>query len=314
MKKPRVGIFLGILAIMLTGCSALSGGGAWAAKVNGEAILVKDFEARVAAAQRSYEGMGANFNRTFEEGKRNYAILQSQTLSSMVQAELIAQEVARQGLDLEDPKVIEREDEMKSDLTEEEFQEMLVQQGMTETDLKNIFALIEKITEVVKPGSEEETRAFFDENADRYGMPESVSARHILVTTKEEAEEIIAELEAGADFAELARERSIEGIAYETGGDLGEFTRGMMVPAFEEAAFAQEVGVISAEPVETEFGYHVILVEAHNRAVTADYEEIRDQVVEDALNYNKNMVVQEFFADLFDNAEIEYAKEYAPAA
>ena len=90
---------------------------------------------------------------------------------------------------------------------------------------------------------------------------EKVTARHILVETPEEAEAVIEELDGGADFAELAIERSTDPAA-STGGELGTFARGSMVPPFEAAAFAMEPGTYSAEPVQTQFGYHVILVEA----------------------------------------------------
>lgn len=90
---------------------------------------------------------------------------------------------------------------------------------------------------------------------------EEVTARHILVETEEEAREVIAALDEGADFAELAQERSTDPAAAR-GGELGTFRRGSMVPPFEEAAFALEPGSYSAEPVQTQFGYHVILVEA----------------------------------------------------
>ncbi len=88
---------------------------------------------------------------------------------------------------------------------------------------------------------------------------ERVKARHILVETEADALAVIAELKNGADFAELAEQRSI-GPSAPDGGDLGFFERGRMIPAFEDAAFALNAGEIS-EPVETQFGWHVIKVE-----------------------------------------------------
>jgi peptidyl-prolyl cis-trans isomerase C len=90
---------------------------------------------------------------------------------------------------------------------------------------------------------------------------EKVTARHILVETAEEAEAVIEQLDGGADFAELAIEKSTDPAAA-TGGELGTFARGSMVPPFEAAAFAMEPGTYSTEPVQTQFGHHVILVEA----------------------------------------------------
>ncbi len=115
---------------------------------------------------------------------------------------------------------------------------------------------------VVEATTDEALQAAYEE---RKAQPdfavEQVTARHILVETAEEAEAIIEELDGGADFAELAKEKSTDPAAAR-GGELGTFARGSMVPPFEAAAFAMEPGTYSTEPVQTQFGYHVIFVEA----------------------------------------------------
>ncbi len=104
------------------------------------------------------------------------------------------------------------------------------------------------------------------------------NASHILVETEEEAQALIAELEGGADFATLAREKST-GPSGPNGGMLGWFGAGRMVPAFEEAVFALEAGQISA-PVQTQFGWHVIrLNETRNQEIPS-LDSVRDSIVE----------------------------------
>ena len=103
------------------------------------------------------------------------------------------------------------------------------------------------------------------------------NAAHILVETREAAVEIKAELDAGADFAELARSKSIDP-SRGNGGELGWFGAGMMVPPFEQAVTALEPGAVS-EPVETQFGWHVIRLIETRTATIPPLEEVRDDIV-----------------------------------
>ena len=127
---------------------------------------------------------------------------------------------------------------------------------------------------------EAEVQAEYDAQYGSAGAVTEFNASHILVETEEEAEALIAELGEGADFAELAQERSI-GPSGPNGGQLGWFTAGMMVPTFEEAVFALSVGEVSA-PVETQFGWHVILLNDTRDQEPPALEEVRAEL-EDGL-------------------------------
>lgn len=105
-------------------------------------------------------------------------------------------------------------------------------------------------------------------------------AAHILVETAEEAEALKAELAAGADFAELAKARSLDTGSGSTGGELGWFGLGMMVKPFEDAVVAATVGKV-AGPVQTEFGFHLILVKETRIAENPALDMIRDELAED---------------------------------
>lgn len=106
--------------------------------------------------------------------------------------------------------------------------------------------------------TEEDVKAAYDEKYANYQGDPEINAAHILVETEDEAKAIIKELEGGADFAELAKEKST-GPSGPNGGDLGFFGKGQMVPEFETAAFDLKPGEFTKEPVKTQFGYHVIL-------------------------------------------------------
>lgn len=115
--------------------------------------------------------------------------------------------------------------------------------------------------------------------ADSTGREEA-HARHILVDTEEAAKAVIADLDKGADFAALAKERSTDPGASE-GGDLGWFTAEQMVPEFSEAAFALQPGSYTKEPVKSQFGWHVILLEDKRTAAAPTFEEMKDQLASD---------------------------------
>lgn len=138
---------------------------------------------------------------------------------------------------------------------------------------------------------------------------EEVNARHILVATREEAEAIIDELDGGADFAAIATERSSDPGSGQNGGDLGWFGRGQMVPAFEEAAFALEPGSYTEEPVESQFGWHVIQTTEKRMAeppAPPAFEQVSEQV--------RQIVMRERYIEIVQAAREELNVEYEDPA
>jgi len=124
--------------------------------------------------------------------------------------------------------------------------------------------------------ADEDAKAYYDANTQMFTAEESVKASHILVDTEEKINDVIAKLNGGADFAEVAQECS-SCPSKENGGDLGFFTRGKMVPEFETVSFAMEVGQVS-DAVQTQFGYHVIKVTEKKDGGIMSFEEVAEQV------------------------------------
>jgi len=149
--------------------------------------------------------------------------------------------------------------------------------------------------------TEDMLQARYDINAASLAARAEVWARHILLDSEVRAREVIAALDAGADFAELARERSL-GSTAERGGDLDYFTRDNMIPDFAAAAFALEVGQYSPDPVRTEFGWHVIKVEDRRAEGAGSFEEMRDELRDSIVRE----LLDELLRDLRGRAEIEY--------
>ena len=139
--------------------------------------------------------------------------------------------------------------------------------------LRNIY--VEK--QIVGTITPDDIKAEYDRQSAEFQPQEEISARHILVASKEEAEALIVELDAGKDFADLAKEKST-GPTGPNGGDLGRFSRGRMVPEFEAAAFDLAAGAYSSEPVETQFGWHVIKVEERGESGLPPLAQMEDQV------------------------------------
>lgn len=314
MKIFRNGLIAGVLVFTLglTGCSSI-GGEKWVAKVNGQAISTEDFNSRLADVQKAYESKGMKFDS--EQGKQALEQVKSEIVEGMIASALVTQEVKNLNLNLDDPKVKEQEDQIIKMVGDEtQYKEWLKEQAMTETEVKNYFVLSAKVADDVKV-TDDQVKAFFDSHQEQYGgQPEQVKARHILVKTEEEAKDIIAQLQKGANFEQLAKEKSTEPGANESGGDLGYFTKGKMVPEFEKAAFEQKTNTYSTTPVKTEFGYHVIFVEDHKQGETADLAKVKEQVAQDALAEAKAQKFETYFNELRNKANIEYAKGYKPAA
>lgn len=128
-----------------------------------------------------------------------------------------------------------------------------------------------------------------------------VRARHILVDSEEKANAIIKQLDAGANFAELASKDSLDKKAAANGGDLGYFTAQDMVPEFAEAAFALDKGQYTKKPVKTRFGWHIILVEDKREKKPPTLDEARSQIESELTQ----QLVGAYLADLRKQAQIE---------
>lgn len=155
--------------------------------------------------------------------------------------------------------------------------------------------------------SEDEVQARYQAYLEENPPEQEVRARHILLESEEAAREVIVALEGGADFARLAEERST-GPSSAQGGDLGYFTGQQMVPNFAEAAFALEPGSYTSDPVQTEFGWHVILVEDKRPKAPPSYEQLEPQLKQEL----QGAAVERHLAELRSGAEIEVFERAQP--
>ncbi|WP_026885247.1 peptidylprolyl isomerase [Clostridium beijerinckii] len=145
--------------------------------------------------------------------------------------------------------------------------------------------------------TDEEVKKYYEDNKEAFGQPATVSARHILVETEEEANKAREEILSGKiSFGDAAMKYSTCP-SNQQGGNLGEFSKGMMVPEFEEAAFTSEIGKVT-EPVKTQFGYHLVLVDAKNEASIKSFEEVKDSVLDNLMKENQHKKYDQILKEL----------------
>jgi peptidyl-prolyl cis-trans isomerase C len=165
--------------------------------------------------------------------------------------------------------------------------------------------------------TEADAKKFYDSNTKEFANPDLVKASHILIrvpdgatpdqvkAAENKAKAAIVRANKGEDFSKLAGELSEEPGAAQRGGDLGYFPKDKMVPEFADAAFAQKVGSVSATPVKTKFGYHVIKVTDKKPAGTATFDEAKTQIIQFLQAQKRRQIFKGIMQDLRQGAKVE---------
>jgi len=153
------------------------------------------------------------------------------------------------------------------------------------------------------PVSDADTKAAYEQYKKAYGEKE-FNARHILVKTEAEAKDIIAQLNKGGDFAKIAKEKSLDPGSKDKGGDLGWFSPATMVKPFSDVTANLQKGAISASPVQTQFGWHVIKLIDTRPAQPLAYDKVKDGLQKNLQQRN----LEKLMADLRSKSKIDIAK------
>lgn len=243
------------------------------ASVNGIQISEQDLE----IAMTRFPQENQQYFRT-EQGKK-------QLLDQMVSFELVYNYAKEANL--------EDSDEFKYQL-ELMKKDLLIQAG------------VKRILDTVSV-NDNDVKDFYDNNREMFKTEETVSAKHILVDSEEKAKEVIEKINSGTSFEDAAKEFS-NCPSSEQGGNLGEFGRGRMVPEFEKAAFELSVGEVS-EPVQTQFGYHIIKVENKLQADDRPYDEVKAMIAANLLHEKQNRAYTNFVNDLKEDYKVELYSE-----
>ncbi|GAA0133361.1 hypothetical protein YSY43_02010 [Paenibacillus sp. YSY-4.3] len=222
-----------------------------------------------------------------------------QALDAMVMKTLLTQEAKKK-------KIVVTEEDIQSEIDNytksfgslEVLEQMLQQYGMTIDDLKQEAELNVMVTKLLGDKTtvtDEEVKETFETYKDSFNTPEQVRASVILVETEDEAKEIIQQLKDGKDFAELAKDKSLDMFTKDSGGDTGFFERGQVEPAVEEAAFKLQKDEIS-DAVKTDDGYKVIKLTDRKEAKEGTFEENKEEIRKGL----EAQQVSELFGDWYD--------------
>lgn len=207
----------------------------------------------------------------------------SATVDKIISDKIVASEAAKQKVTVSDSTVNKEIDNLKEQYGgDDAFNQALESNNTTlsvvKNDLKN-YLILKKLMKPDIKITDEEMKTYFDENKDSFASAEQVKASHILVADEKTAKEIKQKLDNGEDFAALAKKYSTDEGTKANGGELGYFAKGTMVTEFDNAAFSLPVNTIS-DPVKTQYGYHIIKVEAKKAAQAANYEDSKAQIKE----------------------------------
>lgn len=261
LKKVTAVAILALFAFAAVGCNLFA---KKAATVDGTPIYVDAVNKQMDRITKQHKT--AEQQKAFESQKKQ---IQSQILDLLIDEEIYNQQGAKLGIKVTDAQVETQVNAtIKRFPSQAEFDKALKDAGMTMQDLRD-FTKNRMITEAVNKKvvgkvtvTAAEIKDYYTKNTAQFVDPEKIKVSHILYAAADEqkAKDAIAKLNAGADFAELAKQESTDPSTKATGGDLGLVQKGVMAAEFEAAAFALEPGTWTQAPVKTQFGWHVIKV------------------------------------------------------
>ncbi len=267
------------------------------ATVNGEPIYLSNID-------KEWNQLPAEF----KEGRTKRVMLNA----SIAEA-LVLQEAKRGGIIVSDAEVEQFiiDSIAGTGVPLEEFVKRAKELGIEEPDLKEMFRarlttnkLFEKVLADDVEVNESAAKAFYQANKAMFTTGARVRASHILVEKEAQAKDILKELEGGANFSDLAKQYSKDTGSAVQGGDLGYFTKGRMVPEFEQAAFNLSKGAVSA-PVQSQFGWHIIKVTDKKAAGVASYEEAKGDILLALRKERAELVIAKYMIYLESKAQIE---------
>jgi parvulin-like peptidyl-prolyl isomerase len=290
------------------------------AVVDGTPISKSTLDELLARTKKTYATQKRQFPKA---GTQEYQSLQTQAVAFLVQRQEYAREAEKLGVKITDAQIQKKVDDVRKQYfggDQKKFEAGLKAQSYTLEALRDDAraqlaseGIYKDITSDVKV-SDGEAQQYYDDNIGRYKVAESREVRHILVKTKDEADQLHDELvSGGANFATLAKEKSLDPGSKDQGGKLT-VSKGQTVEAFDKAAFSLDTNEIS-DPVKTQYGYHIIqpLTDVKPGRVTP-FTQVRSQIKSQLLQQKKSDAVSKWVSDVEKEykGKVTYAAGFEP--
>lgn len=249
---------------------------------------------------------GTNVSKGQLDAKLEKMPMAKELLKTMVQQSLVFQYAKDNNINVTDAQIDAKIAEIKQRLSDQQLEDALKQQGMTDQDLRDLMREQIIVTTAVDKQinlTQSQMQDYLNKNHALLDQQKQVRARHILVSTQATANMIEAKLKSGGDFAALAKQYSSDPGTKDKGGELGFFAQGAMVKEFSDAAFSMKPGQISA-PVHSPYGWHIIQVEEIKPAMIATLANSSDKIRQQLDSAQEQTLVPTFMDGLVAKANI----------
>ncbi|MGH2752370.1 MAG: peptidylprolyl isomerase [Actinomycetota bacterium] len=311
--KTKLFALLGAAVIVFAACDEVDVTARAAASVDGRKITVEEVDRELARFEETgqYEQLTSQ-----EEPGRVRRQFQQGYLSQIVRRYVLSGEAEERDIEISQSEIDDSLETIQADFpSEEEFEAAVDQQGLTIDQLVDLVRdqiVEEKLREEISAGlqpNDDELQSFYDENIDDYRETE---ASHILVEQQGQASKLASQLQKARPnevdklFAELAKKFSEDPGSGENGGELGFFAPGQFVPEFEQAAAELELGEIS-EPVQSQFGFHIIRVTDRR---LQPFEQAREQIAQELGGAEAEQAYQDFVRRAYEDADVRVNPRY----
>jgi len=267
-KLAAIYIISSVILISVIGCGKSPEKGEVLVQIGDMKVTVSDFNERIANLPRRYQNV-------IKRRKKGF-------LQEFINDILLYQEAVRQGLN-KDKDVLKVIDEARK--------KILIAR-----------LLKDRIDDTIEI-SDEEIEGYYNNNKNKYMLPEVLRVSHILVPTREQAEVIVKELENGASFEETARAKSVDPTA-QNGGDIGYFPRGQLIPEFERACVEIKVDE-TAGPVKTKLGYHIVKLTDRKEPAQKPLTQVKEEIRSTLYTAKRREKFNRLLNDLTEKTKIE---------